>query len=1122
MKHFCTFSFFPRRTSTFSSLLLFVVMLSFLCLTLSSASQAGKLTSDKSKERILRALSANEQLNDYNLRIQQSTKLNKIGANTFALKPEVQIKLNESMQTTSTVFFYDNMENGTNGWTTQILFEAFDDIWHQTTSNASSATHSWWAGVEGQGNYNTGNRINVGLVSPSIDLSFAVAPISLLFAESFATEQGWDFCMVEISIDDGSSWLPLRGIYGHAPNGNSNGWNISNISLDAFAGAFVKLRFHFDTGDQLFNGFPGWFVDDVIIYDQAGTISGKKFFDFNSNGQKDTDERGLRDWLITASGPVTLTTRTNTWGNYDLLLPLGSYTVSEVQQAGWTQTMPAGNYSVELTTADTTVTGLNFGNDKNGIFITGMKFDDINKNGVKDEGDTALANWRINLYNSNGTRIDFDRTDSLGMYTLFVFEPGQYIVEETEKYGWVASLPDSGRYRITVPNLNSNFTNLNFGNYYNNESNAIVGQKFHDVNMNGMKDEHEPGLAGWTIHLTAQGVGNKYRVTDDSGYYSFLSLPKIRTYRVREIHQAGWCQFVPDSVYELQAGAGEFYDSVDFGNYEVTTGSISGMKFFDRNGNAQKDSGEVGLSGFSLNLTGIANDATVNMTTTTDGDGNYSFTGLWSGTYTVSEVNRQGWVQTYPTNFGSYFVTLDCEENVTGYDFGNLDSLYLGSYRSFKAESLALSHDLKGKHLPVEAKPTHDDFCATFLNTETDTVTKLSIFWKTEIVLATIVSSKTATNDYINGKPNSLILTFTEPLQTGDSVTVCGKTRKPKLQGMNKWWWHFSNGKLSTKKKVAPITNTLRLPMPNAMNAIQVVGKGLRVGLGGAHSVVHSTFKDVIKSLIEIRAKTERQHIGAPSCLNRFTNGRLMKKEKKYLTPTEGQNRLFAKAVALKVNILSSQAGVTPSGFGSLMYDDGTGAANPFNNLTLYQIAAKIDSFMTQDTCDMLPSLGALTAGDLDDMLGLINASFSGPIDTLRFGGGVRFAPVRSLTDVPYLRYDTSTTARQEWIEMSSYEEVPEEFTVYQNYPNPFNPTTNFEFRIADFGLVTLQIYNLLGQQVSTVLEREALEAGDYEYEFNATNLPSGIYFYRINVESVDDDGVVQTYSNVKRMVLLK
>ncbi|MBI5216320.1 MAG: T9SS type A sorting domain-containing protein [Ignavibacteriae bacterium] len=96
----------------------------------------------------------------------------------------------------------------------------------------------------------------------------------------------------------------------------------------------------------------------------------------------------------------------------------------------------------------------------------------------------------------------------------------------------------------------------------------------------------------------------------------------------------------------------------------------------------------------------------------------------------------------------------------------------------------------------------------------------------------------------------------------------------------------------------------------------------------------------------------------------------------------------------------------------------------------------------------------------------------------------------------------------------------PAAFQLEQNYPNPFNPTTNFEFRIAGFGLVTLKIFNLLGQQVSTVLDREALEAGDYEYEFNATNLPSGIYLYQLAVEPKDKS--VPLFIQTKKMVYLR
>ncbi|TAK57415.1 MAG: T9SS type A sorting domain-containing protein [Bacteroidetes bacterium] len=1121
MKHPVTFSSSFVMSRLLRSALFTSIVLTFFIVTLIPAGQARKVASAKEKERIIRTINANEQLREYNQQAQSFSLAKKIGATTFAMKSSVHIKPNPTLQTTSNVFYYDDMESGTNGWTTQVLFNGVEDIWHQTTSSASSATHSWWAGIEGQGDYNTGSRIDAALVSPSIDLSTAVAPISLIFTEYYMTEQGWDFCMVEISFDDGSSWIPLRGLYGHAPSGNSGGWKISNISLDAFAGAIIKLRFHLDTGDPLLNAFPGWFVDDVMIYDQAGTISGRKFFDFNNNGQKETDERGLRDWLITADGPVSLTMRTNERGRFNLMLPLGTYTVTEAVQSGWTQTMPvSGSYSVDVATADTTIDGLLFGNYKAGAMITGMKFNDLNQNGVKDPEDTALADWRVNLYNSGGVQVDFDKTDSLGMYTLFVFEPGQYIVEEVEKYGWVASQPDSGRYRLSIPNLSTNFENIDFGNYYSNESNAIVGQKFHDQNMNGFKDEHEPGLPGWTIHLFGQGVANKYRITDDSGYYAFLSLGKNKTFKVEEIHQAGWCQSVPESLYVLPITMGEFYENINFGNHEIGPGSISGMKFFDRNGNAQKDSGEAGISGFTINLTGEANGTAVNATATTDGDGNYTFSGLWAGTYTLSEVFRAGWVQTYPVDLGSYFVTLGCEENTTGYDFGNLDSLYLGEYRTFKAESLALAKDLKGKHLPIPEKPTSSEFCIKFYNAETLAVEKLTIFFKVEITLSSMTSSQNASMGLFNGKKNSLVVTFASPLQPGDSVTVCGYSYKNRLQGMNKWHWTFVGGARTKNKRTSNFTkNVLRLPMPNALNAAQVVGKKMNVGLGGPHSVVFPTYKEIIKSLVEVRMNVDRMHIGEPSCLDRTTKNKLITKERKYLTPTEGQNRLFAKAIAFKINILSSQANVTTPGFGGLIYDDGTGATNPLNNLTLYQIAAKIDSFMSQATCSMLPSLGSMTANDLDELLENLNAAFSGPIDTLRFGGGVRYKPVKALTEVPFLRYDTSTTARQEWIAMDLSSEEPETFAMYQNYPNPFNPTTRLSFVIGNSSFVTLKVYNMLGQEVASLIERQDFEVGEYEIPFDGTNLPSGIYFYRINV--VGQDGIL-SYSDVKRMTLIK
>ena len=90
--------------------------------------------------------------------------------------------------------------------------------------------------------------------------------------------------------------------------------------------------------------------------------------------------------------------------------------------------------------------------------------------------------------------------------------------------------------------------------------------------------------------------------------------------------------------------------------------------------------------------------------------------------------------------------------------------------------------------------------------------------------------------------------------------------------------------------------------------------------------------------------------------------------------------------------------------------------------------------------------------------------------------------------------------------------EVPSGFSLSQNYPNPFNPVTNLEFGISDLGFVTLKVYDLLGKEVSTLVN-EKLNPGTYRVEFNAGSLTSGVYFYRLSTGD---------FSDTKRMILIK
>ena len=74
---------------------------------------------------------------------------------------------------------------------------------------------------------------------------------------------------------------------------------------------------------------------------------------------------------------------------------------------------------------------------------------------------------------------------------------------------------------------------------------------------------------------------------------------------------------------------------------------------------------------------------------------------------------------------------------------------------------------------------------------------------------------------------------------------------------------------------------------------------------------------------------------------------------------------------------------------------------------------------------------------------------------------------------------------------------VPEDFMLEQNYPNPFNPSTNIGYQLADGSKVTLKIYDVLGKEIATLIN-EYKPAGKYEIEFDASNLPSGVYFYQL------------------------
>ena len=95
--------------------------------------------------------------------------------------------------------------------------------------------------------------------------------------------------------------------------------------------------------------------------------------------------------------------------------------------------------------------------------------------------------------------------------------------------------------------------------------------------------------------------------------------------------------------------------------------------------------------------------------------------------------------------------------------------------------------------------------------------------------------------------------------------------------------------------------------------------------------------------------------------------------------------------------------------------------------------------------------------------------------------------------------------------------DMPKVFSLEQNYPNPFNPATQINFSLAVDSKVSLKIFNILGQEVSTLLNNN-MSAGSHQIMFNAANLPSGVYIYKIEANGLKGSN----FRSVRKMILTK
>ncbi len=127
----------------------------------------------------------------------------------------------------------------------------------------------------------------------------------------------------------------------------------------------------------------------------------------------------------------------------------------------------------------------------------------------------------------------------------------------------------------------------------------------------------------------------------------------------------------------------------------------------------------------------------------------------------------------------------------------------------------------------------------------------------------------------------------------------------------------------------------------------------------------------------------------------------------------------------------------------------------------------------------------------------LINSIYISP-DGFLFAGTEHNGVLRSINPITFVENQTGTFIQT--------------YNLLQNYPNPFNPTTSMQFTIGSRQFVSLKVYDILGREIETLVNEEK-PAGEYEVEFDGSNLPSGIYFYRLKAGE---------FTETRKMVLLR
>ncbi len=442
-----------------------------------------------------------------------------------------------------------------------------------------------------------------------------------------------------------------------------------------------------------------------------------------------------------------------------------------------------------------------------------------------------------------------------------------------------------------------------------------------------------------------------------------------------------------------------------------------------------------------------------------------------------------------------------------------LSAVYETRYRTFVYDSLTVKK-------AVPKKPVTQYWEFTLQNTLSSDVTEINV------IFANDVKEIISTNGSFTGTGSKKTWRFSGGiLHPSEPLVIKGRSTKARMQLISKLYLGPIT-RTPNAKSVAPDRQWSELPMPNMASvrdlAFAQAGFATQPWIIGVAKSSPDSSKyygwvalkksnDMYKSLFN---KGPHTLIGKGFDL---LGSRPFVKAQSSLPPTKHNDKTFADLLTLKFNILLSQLGITTRGFGELRLN---APASPFTGMLVREIAAAGDSMMTyHDTYG-----GQIWRyNNLDSLLCGLNTAFSGVLDTSSWADSLRLQGTNRLKDIPYLSPSGIIPLRvepQSGVDLLTAEDMPEVMRLDQNFPNPFNPTTTIQFSLVEDQILTLKVYNIMGQEMAILIDHQLFEAGMNEVTFDANQMASGVYYYSLSGMSLSDP--VRSFTLTRRMLLIK